>query len=274
MIPILLLLAGTLAFTVPPSPPDSLFSKVVIFKKGTGNPGIGLGLSWGSPLATGFYLDTGNVRCAFFVTARHVLRIPDSVAGLRVHIVNASGHVQDEYLGDYRVAPSVMTHPDFWTDIALLTNHHPGTAGDSLSGFCIDDIVTPEEFRRMSRGSQVFYIGMCLDSIMSARNVYSFPVGTWLSTFEPQHLLVDSTHRLAWRADFALKIPGSPGISGSPVLVKDQERYRLIGIVNGFGVDALGRLVDTAYCTAAYRILETLQESNNHRNRKATSQSG
>jgi hypothetical protein len=260
---LLLILLGTIGFHAQFAPPDSLTSKVVIFKDGQ-DLHIGTSMSWGSPHATGFYLDTGDVKCAFVVTARHVLRLSEPVNGLHLHIADASGRAVDEYMGDYRWSPDVLSHPDFWVDVALVNNRHPAPKDGAISGFHASSIVTREELQQLRPGGRAFYIGMNLDSIKAAHNVYSTPEGSWLETYETGRLIVDTTRLLAWKADFAIKIHGAPGVSGSPVLVEDSTGYRLAGIVNGFGVDDRGRLVDTAYCTAAYRILEALADTCKH----------
>ncbi len=253
------------ALTVPASAqpyPDSLIARVVFLEKIAYETGSNNWNQPSYPQATGFFISFGTAGLRYLVTARHALYRPDTVAGTQIHVVGIAGRNRDYVLGDYRTSRSVLQHQDTLVDLVMIDNTSDGVGTDwedTLPFFQPSDVVGKGELEALRRGQKVMYIGRWPDSDNPATGTYQMPQGLFLKAVREPLRLVDPEHHFAFRADFSVRIPGRAGVSGSPVLIRQENRYRLLGVISAFALDANKNMTNVAYCTAGYRILETLE---------------
>lgn len=242
--------------------PDSLVARVVLLEKIAYETGSNNWNQPGYPQATGFFISIGSAGLRYLVTAKHALHRPDTVAATQIHAVGIAGLNREYLLGDYRTSRSVLHHLDTLVDLVMIDNTADGIGGDwqdTLPSFQPSDVVSKEELENMRHGQKVMYIGRWPDPDNPVTGTYQEPQGVLLKAGREPLRLVDPERHYAFEADFSLRIPGRPGVSGSPVLIRQGNRYRLLGIISAFAVDSNKEMMNIAYCTAAYRILETLE---------------
>lgn len=260
---VVLLVLGAYPLPAPAqSFPDSLLTRVVVLEKIAYKTGD---VSWNQPSypqANGFFMSFGNTGLRYLVTAKHAFHRPDTVVATQIHVVGFAGQNREYLLGDYRTSRSVLQHQDTLVDLVMIDNTIDGSKDNWKNPFPFfspSDIVGEAELEALRRGQKVVYVGRWPDRENPATGTYQMPQGVFLKAVREPLRLVDPEHHFAFRADFSLKIPGRPGVSGSPVLIRQGNRFRLLGIISAFALDANKNMTDIAYCTAAYRILETLE---------------
>ena len=250
-------------------PPDSLLQRIGFFKHFVDNPMVlnesnrkyidSLADSLGFPIATHFYVKPDTLPELYAVTARHVLhydttRFKGSRRAVRI-VRDTKGGRRDETLY-YRVPRSnfVFYHPDSLVDLALFDLSSklkfPEISGEYHS-FSLREILTSEELDTLKAGQEVFYIGAYPDSVFSERLWYWYPHGTLKAIVRPL-LIQDTTIGFRFKAEILLNIKAKGGVSGSPVLVRKNDEWKVLGIINGGNAAA-------TLCTPAYRILEALE---------------
>lgn len=239
--------------------PDSLIARVVLLERIAYETEEG---NWNQPKypqATGFFMSLGSSALRYLVTAKHALYRPDTVVATQIHAVGIEGKERDFLLTDYRTSRSVVQHEDSLVDLLLIDNN-TGLSPQKFDphSFRESDIVGKSELERLRRGLQVFYIERWPDSAGTGMGAYKMPQGVFLKAPPEPLRLLDPIRNFSFNADFSLRIPGRPGVSGSPVLIRQGGRYRLLGIVSAFALDSNKNMTSVAFCTAAYRILETL----------------
>jgi len=242
--------------------PDSLIARVVLLERIAYETGANSWNQPGYPQATGFFVSFGSSDLRYLVTAKHAFHRPDTVQETQISAVGTGGQNHEYILGDYRTSRSVLQHQDSLVDLIMIDNTTDGAGTDwneSLPYFRPSDIVGKQELESLRRGQKVVYIGRWPDPKDPANGTYRMPQGVFLKAETDPLRLVDPERRYAFKADFSLRIPGVPGVSGSPVLMRQGNKYRLLGIISAFALDANKELTSVAYCTAAYRILETME---------------
>lgn len=258
-----LLVSGPFVFSAFAQPlPDSLFARVVVLERIAYETERDNWNQPSYPQANGFFVSFGTSGLRYLVTAKHAFHRPDTVAETQIHVVGIAGRNHEYVLGDYRTSRSVLQHQDSLVDLVMIDNTTDGVRSDweeVPACFRPDDIIGKEELEALRRGQKVVYIGRLPDSENPATGTYQMPQGIFLKAVHEPFRLLDPEHHFAFRADFTLRIPGRPGVSGSPIVLRQGDRYRLLGIISAFALDANKQMTDVAYCTAAYRILETLE---------------
>ena len=242
--------------------PDSLQARVVLLERIAYETGSNNWNQPSYPQANGFFVGFGTTALKYLVTAKHALYRPDTVAGTQIHVVGVADQIRDYVLSDYRTSRSVLLHQDTLVDLVMIDNTTDGSGDnwkDILPYFRTSDIVPREELQSLSRGQKVMYVGHWPDAENPTTGTYQMPQGVFLKAMTEPLRLVDPERQFAFKADFSLRIPGRPGVSGSPVLIRQGNHYRLLGIISAFALDTNKNMTNVAYCTAAYRILETLE---------------
>ena len=252
-------------------PPDSLFQKVVIFKRPANGYAVDSSLKsyyqfakW--PQATGFYISPGRPGKLYVATAKHVFLTNDTVKAIAIAWETLLD--KDPFWSSRLYHPkSVGLYPeDAFIDLVLaddcFSSEIAGKGFRKVHGFRPGEIVTREEFLSVQPNQELFYIGMNPDSISSEFNDYCFPSGRIKEVYSSPSIVTDSNNGFTFSYDFTLNIIGKRGISGSPIFIKAGDRYKLFGIVNGFKTNwSQSTESIEVLCTAAYRILDILKSN-------------
>lgn len=251
-------------------PPDSLFQKVVIFKKPAyGNKVDSLSKAYfreaGYPQATGFYIKPDSVGQLYIATAKHVFHRNDSIQTITIawkSLLNKGDFWSSHLFLKNNVG---LYDQDSLVDMVLVYNCLPPAAAHYLPkvyAFHPDEIMTKEEFFSVKPGQKLFYIGMYPDSISSEVTYFLNPTGQLKEIDTIPRIAKDMRSNLRFSYDFKLYIVGEPGISGSPVIMKAGNSYKVFGIINGSLNDSIqSAQTKNIIGTAAYRILDVLRSN-------------
>ncbi len=237
------------------TPPDSLLEKVILFKRP--DAGARYQKEWNFPAATGFFLDTGDIKHAYIVTAKHVLRTHDSKNQKGLLYVMANGsQFSSHFRGRRHIVPQ-----DSLLDVLVIDNNFgvQDIQKHVSHGFELEDIVVKSEYDSLQSGQDIFFIGMFPDSVKSWKNCYWVPSGKFGGFFAPPKTFTDSRTKEKFKVDFFANITGAPGISGSPVLMRKDSTFRVLGVVSAILTDSTDASRGVALCTAGYGIIEALE---------------
>lgn len=215
--------------------------------------------SLGYPEGTGFYLTTDSVEELFIVTAKHVTSRHDSVplnayywrSRLRDGKTYMLSHVyRHNGVGYYHNDPSV--------DLTLM--RYFGFLDEDPIGkfytFHLKDIITPAEFDLIPIGSEMFYVGMHPPSRKSRREIiYGRAKGILVEKVTKNG--TDKSTNTDFIYDFKLNTIGTPGISGSPVFIRIDDKLKVFGVINGTKIDPTSKDTKKIFIgTAGFRILD------------------
>ena len=213
-------------------------------------------LAFGYPQATYFFLKTDSLSVLCAVTARHVICYDTAQKrGLRM-VRNTKYGPQSLflYVSTQRSA-RVFYHPDSLVDLAVLDQSLPIASQDNSEGlrwFSRQDILTEPELDTLTVPRPVFFLGLFPDSVSSETMVYWFQPGTLDSILNKPLLFHDQRINFTFKAELLLDLPAKGGISGSPVFVKSNDKWKILGIINGSNQTS-------TQCTPAYEILEAIE---------------
>jgi hypothetical protein len=250
-------------------PPDSLFQKVVIFKRPVYGDAVNSAMrvyyrDAKLPQATGFYIRPDTAGQLYIATAKHVFLRNDSIQTITIQWKALLEKYSFWFFHSYRVRDVGLYPQDTLIDIVLANESYPpeaaGFGKNKVDGFHPSEIMTKEEFLAVKPGQELFYIGMNPDSISSEGMYYWFPTGKLKEICIIPKKVQDAMINYTFSYDFKIEIVGKPGISGSPIIMKAGDGYKVFGIINGHLDDtSQGAQTKNFIGTAGYRILDILR---------------
>ncbi|MFZ5940547.1 MAG: hypothetical protein ACOYXB_08230 [Bacteroidota bacterium] len=251
-------------------PPDSLFQQIVLFKRQA--IGVDKDKSYQKflkeyklPQASGFYFRPDSLHL-YIATAKHVMQRDDSIKKIMIQyftILESGGFWTCH---TFHVNNYGLNHRDSLCDIVLVYNFfslfNTGIS-EKIKGFTTKDIVTKEVFYSMRPGQNMFYIGMYPDSLKSIKNFYWYPKAELVNIYKIPKQVKAGKFSTPINCDFRLKSIGKQGISGSPVFIEINGKYKLFGIINATNSNSMNQNNYTEFIgTGAFRLLEILEFNN------------
>jgi hypothetical protein len=250
-------------------PPDSLFQSVVIFKR----PAYGNAVDSAMkayyreaklPQATGFYIRPDSAGQLYIVTANHSFHRNDSSETITIQWKTLLDKHSFTTSHTFRVQGLGLYPQDTLIDIVLVSESRPPefvrNVFNNVHAFHPNEIMTKEEFLSIKSGQEMFYIGMYPNSIASIEDYYWSPTGQLKEIYSIPRITKDTMANFTFCYDFKLNIVGKGGISGSPIIMKVDDSYKVFGIINGYLNDSSQTKQTKNFIgTAGYRILEILR---------------
>jgi hypothetical protein len=233
--------------------PDSLFLKVGVFKQWFESKStlryfdsIHQKMPWATFF---FYKGTGSNEL-YTITAKHVIQFnSDSIRDLRL-CFNSNDGLQSFVYGISTNKSTIASyHPDSLIDLALLGAYNIKRFYEGIHWFTKQDILMKDELEKLKSGQPVFLIGLNLDSATFKKICYLNPIGTLDKVFHPPIIKTDTSNGFKFKVQIKIKITEKKGLSGGPVLIKINDKWKILGIVNCGNTNHI-------YCTPAYEILK------------------